>query len=83
MGRTFSKRNEGKNEAKQKGKPQRSKAIKKQTNINKQSLIYLQFHFSVNYSRRKHNGAGRTWKGNGKRFIIRAILKAYLIYNLA
>ena len=53
----------------------------KQTLINKTSLIYLQFHFSVNYSRRKHNGAGRTWKGNGERFIIRAILKAYLIYK--
>ena len=41
MGRTFAKRNEGKNEAKQKGKPQRSKAIKKQTNIIKQNIAYL------------------------------------------
>lgn len=39
--KSFAKRNEGKNEAKQKGKPQRSKAIKKQTNINKQNIAYL------------------------------------------
>ena len=32
MGRTFAKSN---------GKPQRSKAIKKQTNINKQNIAYL------------------------------------------
>ena len=60
------------------------KQMNKNKQTNKTSLIYLQFHFSVNHSRRKRNitEAKSTRKGNGERFIARAILKESNYFKL-